>query len=112
MADQIPSQQVLFHYIKSNEFRVIHADGAVGGLTPRLWVQMALYSERIPIPQRQVFQVAEDGTVNDPPLEVETKGGIVREVEAEVLMDINTAKALARWLDAQVAKAEQLLVVK
>ena len=44
--------EVAFDFIKSEYFRVIHADGALGGPTPQGLVHMAFYSERPPIPRR------------------------------------------------------------
>ena len=60
-----PSDRVRFDYIKSAAFRVIHADGVVGGVTPRLDVHMDFWSERFPIPQQVVHAVNSDGTLGD-----------------------------------------------
>jgi hypothetical protein len=93
----IPSAQ--FSYIKSNFFRVIHVDGAVAGAGPT-GVFLSLYSERLPIPQQQVFEIN---------VEAETLGseivdrrvartGIVRELEAGVVMTVEAAEAVAQLL--------------
>src|SRR4051812_28828519 len=42
---------IKFNYIKSSQFRVVHADGAYGGITPRGYIHASLYSERRPLPQ-------------------------------------------------------------
>src|SRR3990172_8149969 len=45
-------------YIKSNLFRVIHADGVIGGITPRGLIHMSIWSERPTIPQHIVHEMS------------------------------------------------------
>ena len=40
--------RVRFHYLKSQLWRVVHVDGAIGGITPRGMIHAALYSEEEP----------------------------------------------------------------
>jgi hypothetical protein len=47
---------VVFEYIKSQLFRVIHSDGAIGGITPTGNVHVAFYSDRAAIPKVQGSQ--------------------------------------------------------
>jgi hypothetical protein len=49
--------EIEFDFIKSNFFRVIHVDGAFGGLSPNGFVHMALYSERRAIPTKVVHKI-------------------------------------------------------
>ena len=78
-----PPGPVPFNYIKSNGFRVIHVDGAIGSITPRGLIHAALYSERMPIPQVVVHPVGPDGSLL-PPVQQEGRAGVVREVEVEI----------------------------
>lgn len=99
---------VTFHYIKNNLFRVIHADGAWGGITPRLGIHMALYSERNPIPQQMTYQITGETKLGEEIREARVaREGIVREVEAEVIMDVGTARALVEWLQERIKTIEQ-----
>lgn len=108
-------QRLTFHYIKSNGFRVIHVDGVHGGLTPNLKVQMALFSERSPIPQQVVHRVEPGPTEGTFKLGEEVKEArverkdIVREVEAEVVMDPAVAKSVAEWLSDKAKTAEEAM---
>ena len=98
-----------FTYFKSNLFRVIHADGAIGGLVHRGSIFMNLFSERLPIPQQQAFQLKQDGRVGDEINEKRVeREGVIREVEVGVVLQLNTAKALRRWLDKYIKKADEL----
>jgi hypothetical protein len=104
---QIPSS-VTLNYIKSNYFRVIHADGAIGGFTPKGEMFVSLYSERPPLPDVTV-QAIENGQLGPEILE-QRRGteGILREVEVGVVMDLNVAKALVVWLMERINVADQM----
>lgn len=103
-ADQPLPQTVEFHFIKASGFRVVHADGAWGGVGPRGAIQIAFYSERFPIPQQVTQAVDAQGVLGDE-ISREGKGGVVREVEVEVIMDVDTAVAVRSWLDDKIAAA-------
>lgn len=98
-----------FHYIKSNYFRVIHSDGVFGGVTPSLGLQVAFFSQRVPIPQVMVHEhdLATHALGEELPAERVTKDGLVREVEVNVLMDLGEAKKLLGWLTTKVKELEQ-----
>ncbi|MDX8452821.1 hypothetical protein RFM98_08640 [Mesorhizobium sp. VK9D] len=92
------------YYHKSNFFRVIHADGVFGGVTPRAAIHCGFFSERSAIPLRTAFEV-----INGQPGQeeiIESKPGIVREMEADVVMDLNSALAFHIWM------AEKLEVLR
>ena len=98
---------VPFHFIKSNQFRVIRVDGGHGGVTPHGQIQIAFYSERLPIPQKTVHRLTPEGRVVNPPVEVVSRDGLVREVEVEAIMDITTARSIAEFLSKQAEEAEK-----
>ena len=83
-------------YQKSAFFRVIHADGCFGGINPRGMVHCAFYSERNAIPRRTAIPIV-DGRAG-PEEVVESRSGLVRELEVDVLMDLNTSVAFYIWL--------------
>ena len=87
-------------FIKSNLFRVIYADGIWGGIGPHGFIQMALYSDRTPIPKRVDFKF-QQGILGDE-ISREGRPGIVREIEAEVLISRQTAISLRDWLTQKI----------
>jgi len=96
-------KEVAFDYIKANDFRTIWADGALGSATPNGLIHFVLYAERVAIPRRQVFALADDGTLGDECLEKQiSRGSIVREMACDVLVAPQTAAILGRWLLEQV----------
>lgn len=101
---------ITFYNIKSNHFRVIHVDGASGSLTPQGHLQMAVYSERQANPQEQTFAIRPDGSLGQEIRERRVgKAGLVRELEAELILDLRTAESIRVWLDEWLTRATQLL---
>lgn len=97
--------KVRFDYIKSNFFRVICVDGAHGGLRPSSRsIHMALFSERNAIPKAEEFEVKQGrlGTQTDK----EVRAAIVREVEVDAIMGLDTARAIRDWLSQMIALLE------
>ncbi len=106
-AQQRP-QDIEFHYIKSNLFRAIHADGAYGGVTARGYIHLSFNNERRAIPRRTILSLdAETQTSRE--TVIETREGVVRELEVDVLMDEVSTAELIDWLKA---KLDQLRAVK
>ncbi len=100
----LPSK-IRFHYIKSNLFRVVHADGVWGGITPTGGIQIAFFSERVPIPQQVEFQLSPDGRVGEEiPEGKVAREGIVREVEVDVVINLGTARLIRDWLDDKIVQ--------
>jgi len=104
---------VSFDYIKSNQFRVIRVDGVHGGVTPRgNTIQMALFSERTPIPQRETHEIVvsdeKGGKLGKMIKAVKRDAFMVREVEVEALMDLTISKAIHAWLGRKIEEAEKL----
>lgn len=105
------TQKIRFHYIKSSAFRTIHADGVFGGVTPRLNISATFYNERGPLPDQTVQDVREDGTLGTEILEERIiRDGILRELEANIVMDVAVAKSLVKWLNEKIALIEKGLV--
>jgi len=101
-----------FDYIKSNFFRVIHVNGAFGGINPDGTLFMAVFSERPPLPDATVQMVDSSGKIGAEVFEqrrVTSKGLIVRELEAGLTMDVNAARGLMQWLKERVEIAEKMI---
>lgn len=113
MADELNKEELSVTYIKSNHFRVVHADGMFGGPTPRGLIHMDIYSERQPIPQQAVYKVAVqesgEGLIGEEIRErrITRETNVVREVELGIVLDVNVAKSLMAWLAKMVNAIEQ-----
>jgi hypothetical protein len=90
--------RVVIEYIKSQYFRVVHADGAIGGSTPSGHIHLALFSERPAIPRRLVAPVL-NGVLGDPlPEETVVREGMIRELDIDLMMSVSAAEEIGRLL--------------
>lgn len=108
MPDEIP-EVLRYDYIKSNLFRMIHADGVIGGPTPKGLIFAAFWNERSPIPQQVAHEIVKtEGGPGVARLGREltdqrvTRQAVVRETEVGVLMDVEMADRLRGWLEQQI----------
>ncbi|MEE8484374.1 MAG: hypothetical protein V3S46_07225, partial [Nitrospinota bacterium] len=92
-----------FYYIKTEQYRVFHVDGMFGGVSPSGKIFADLFVQKIPLPQIMKHKIAVDGKVGE---EVKNKRvgkeGVVRVVEAGLIMDIDTAISFRDWLSAKI----------
>jgi len=105
---EIP-KEVTFHYIKSNLFRVIHSDGAIGGISPRGLIYINFYSERHAIPQQVFHSIVDGKTLGDEIVDRRiSRDGAIREIEVGAVMDLNGAISLRDWLNDHIRTLENM----
>jgi len=102
------NNRIEFHYRKSNYFRVIKVNGAWGGLTPQTDVQMSIFSERLPLPDLDEFEISE-GQLAKQIRHINKTKGVIREVEATLTMTPDVAKSLGEWLIDKANQFEERL---
>ncbi len=101
--------EVTLQYTKSVLCRVIHVDGAWGGITPQGAIQMDLYSQKHEVPASTTYDVLEEGPSSQRSNLKEKRTvnrGFVREVEVEVIMSPEVARTLKTWLEERLAMLE------
>ena len=102
-----PAPQVAFDYIKGSYFRVAHADGVIGGVTPGGNIHMAFYSERGPIPQKEVRALLPDGTLGDVISDkMVVRPAIIREMDIDIVMTHAVAKNILQWLVRAISELD------
>lgn len=93
-----PTKQVVaFDYLKAPNFQSLRADGVIGGLTPTGRIHMAIYSERPAIPRRITYEINDAGQLGEL-AEVQTRDSVVREMSADIFLDLRAAEAIHEWL--------------
>lgn len=94
-------------YTKSNFYRVIHVDGLYGGPAPTLGnIVMTVFSSRVPFPD----QSANDASGKEIVQRRVAKPGIEQEVEASLVLNLQTAKSMHLWLDSVIKNTEASLL--
>lgn len=107
--DPAGATSLTFDYIKSQFFRVIHADGVLGGGGPRRNIQLNFFNERLPIPQREVYSLTKEHKLGAEQTEYRVaRAGVVREVEVGVVMELPVAKELLKWLTVAIQSVEAM----
>jgi hypothetical protein len=94
--------------MKSNFFRVIHADGAWGGIGPRGDIHMSFYNERGALPDSGIITVGDDGKPIKPEV-AQSSGSVVREIECDVIFDLITAIGFRKWLDDKIKELNRVI---
>ncbi len=107
MAKKQDVQTVTFNLIKSKYFRVIHVDGAYGGLTPGQYIHMTVYSERMAIPQETTREILANGSLGNE-IVSKSREGVVRELEADLIFNETEAIALRDWLEIKIEALRSL----
>jgi hypothetical protein len=110
MADELKSvpESIHFDYIKSNQFRVIHADGAFFSLS-QTSLTISFFAERQPIPRRVTHKVNPDGSIGDEIVDQRVvRDAVVRDTEVAVAMSIETAKRIREKVDEILKKFDEL----
>lgn len=106
--NEAPPEKLRIEYIKSHAYRMVRADGALGGTSPRLELFISFYNERFPIPKVLVYKPTDTGAPGEEIVEErESKEGIIREVEVGITMDLPTAKSFAGWLAQKIGELEK-----
>ncbi len=104
----VEESEVNFDYIKGQQFRVIRADGAVGGVTPNGHIHFALFSERRAIPRQSVHPINDDGTLGEELSERRvSRGGFVREMDVDVFVTVDVAENFCAWLQEKIEEAKK-----
>ena len=72
---------------------------------------MAIYNERHAIPREMVQEIKPDGTLGEV-IQSETvvREGIVREMEVDVLMNVEVAKGVINWLEDKIILIEKEII--
>jgi hypothetical protein len=101
---------VRFEQHESNDFRVVHADGAYGGPTPNGLLYTVFYTQTPAIPSTLVHEIKEDGNIGEEIVPDRViSSAIERRIEFGVLMDLNLTKSFHKWLGQQIAQIENLV---
>lgn len=87
------------HFVKSSHFRVIHANGVWYGGDSQGNLHLTVFNERTAIPKKVVVNLNEQGLViSEDSSRRESKEGVVREMEADIVFSVPAAVEFYRTL--------------
>jgi hypothetical protein len=111
MNDEIPKTskgvfELPVHFIKSNFFRVVHAGGAWFGGDGHGNLHLTFFNERTAIPESVKLSMDEKGNVLGETYR-ESKTGIVRELEVDIVFTFNDAVAFYQALGENIKSIQE-----
>jgi hypothetical protein len=92
---------------KAASFRVVHADGAWMSINPYRNLHVTFYSERSPIPKSVTLSFDETHGWKELPSERVVKKGWFREMEVDVVLNLEAVRALQNSLVHWLAELER-----
>jgi hypothetical protein len=94
-----PPPKLAINFLKSAYFRVVHASGVWYGGDGQGNLHLTFFNERNPIPKTVVLDINEHGMVVGEDLSKrDTKQGIVREMEVDVIFSFDAAMEFHKTL--------------
>ncbi len=91
--------QISFEYKVSPSYAVYSVSGGHGGLNTHGDILLNLFSERNAIPEKETFDLSENGELRQPPIETVKSDSVVRDVLFGISLHPANAKSLAAWLN-------------
>lgn len=106
MSDSKKKSHIKFKYVFDKKYNPKYISGAQGGLTPRNEIVLNFFFERQPIPFSETHNLNENGTIGDitaakPKLD-KNLIRFVRVVENGIVMNLETAKEIHKFLEDQI----------
>lgn len=99
-------KEITFLFDKDPDYKVIAANGAWGGVTPRGEIKFDLFFENVDTPDELTYMTTPDGL--GPEISRQPAGStIVREVLMGVVMTPENAENLGRWLIEKAGMARK-----
>lgn len=105
MADKT-NTELQFHNKLSPNFREIHVDGAYGGITPRGFINLNFFAERLPIPKSSIYKLQDNKLGEKLSDGKDSKNGIIREYEFGIYLDIDTATDIYNFLGNKIKELQ------
>ena len=106
MNHEQPARKISFRYEKHPDYRIVFANGAVGGTTPRGDIKFDLFIEYLEVPEETTHSVTPDG-LGPEIARKPSSPSFTRQSQVGVIMTPSQAKALAYWLMGQADVIEK-----
>ena len=98
-------QKVKFLFRKAEDYKVIYANGAFGGITPRGDILFHFFFEHRDLPEEDEMKVEEGRIIQDEAKTINLADlKMIRDTKVGIIMSPNQAGSLAKWLESKVAE--------
>ena len=106
-SDSTAPTQLGIYYQRSRHYRTIHADGAQFGVTPRGQIQFTLFNDQKPMPEFVLHEITPEGNLGKA-VDQSVKEGALREVEVNVIMDLEAATSFLDVLQNTLKQIKEI----
>ena len=106
MKTESGKRAVTYKYERQADYRIVYANGAVGGTTPRGEIMYDLFIEFVGVPEETVHSVTPEGLGPEIGRKPETPP-FTRQSQIGVVMTPGQAKSFGYWLINQVENMER-----
>jgi len=108
MKEDKERNKITFKYVIPEHIQDLYINGAYGGVGHAgSLIYMHVYSERRPIPKALTHALTDERRLGEE-LERKIGGDMIRLVQASLVMNIETARAIRDWLDEKIIYLEGL----
>ena len=105
---------IKFKYIFNDDYNPVYINGAHGGISPQGEIIANFYLERLGLPNSLINSVTQDGKLGDV-IESDPKDlnqSHVRFIRNGIIMNLQTAKTIHRWLGQHIETLEKIQGIK
>lgn len=88
-----------------DDYRIVPANGAWGGISPRGDLLMHFFVEHTAVPEIEIKSLNEDGTLASKKIKNEIE--VVRDMQFGVMLTVEQANSLAYWILDKVKSFEE-----
>jgi hypothetical protein len=108
MADErkLPSEMEFFFEI-DKDYRIVASNGAWGGVTPRGDIQVDFFVEKQGTPESIKNRISEEGAIGEV-VEMKPPKRIVRKLQVGVLMTLEEAQNLVKFLSDKIKQIQDI----
>ena len=105
----MPKQQsIKFNYNKTETYRTYYADGVFGGITSKGKIFADFFIEKFTTPKSMNYEIIDNGELGNE-IDRESVEGFSRQIECGIIIDVNFAKVLHRWLGEKIEEHKKIL---
>ncbi len=106
--NQSKENPITFEYKISPSYSNYSISGAQGGINAFGQFVINLYSERLPIPKKEQYDIDTKGKLIFPPKDIQCKESIIRDVLFGITLRIENARGLAEWILRRIEDHERI----
>jgi len=100
----IEEKEIKFIHKRSDDYKLIYANGVFGGPTPRGEIVCHFFVEAFDIPESQTFELTKEGKIGKQIKTEAEKVPVTRELKVGIVLRPDVAENVANWLIEKVKK--------